>query len=124
MLRLSDPHQFLTKLIVLRSELCSDWQAIQCIVIGQIPQTCDGNVTAPYHVVMPCPGAMGPNIRLTINESFVAFSEDIITDYNDSYGLFTSCVMSRKHNTMSAFVIIETPNKHSSTCSNSRLNSQ
>ncbi len=30
-------------------------------------------------------------IKLAINEAFVAFSEDIMTDYNDSYGLFTHC---------------------------------
>ncbi len=40
-------------------------------------------------------------IKSIINEASVAFSEDI-TDYNDSY-------------TMSAFVIIETPNKDYST---------
>ncbi len=34
-----------TKLIVLRSEACSDWPAIQCVVIGRIPQEWDGNVT-------------------------------------------------------------------------------
>ncbi len=34
-----------TKLIVLRSEVCSDWPAIQCVVIGRIPQACDENVT-------------------------------------------------------------------------------
>ncbi len=33
-----------TKLIVLRSEVCSDWPAIQCIVIGRIPHACDRNV--------------------------------------------------------------------------------
>ncbi len=33
-----------SKLIVLKSEVCSDWPAIQCIVIGRIPQACDGNV--------------------------------------------------------------------------------
>ncbi len=38
----------------------------------------------------------------------VAFSEDIITDYNDLYCLFTHCVTPCKHNTMSAFVIRET----------------
>ncbi len=27
-----------TKLIVLRSEACSDWPVIQCVVIGRIPQ--------------------------------------------------------------------------------------
>ncbi len=34
-----------TKLIVLRSEVYADWPAIQCVVIGRIPQACDGNVT-------------------------------------------------------------------------------
>ncbi len=34
-----------TKLIILRSEVCSDWPAIQCVVIGRIPQAWDGNVT-------------------------------------------------------------------------------
>ncbi len=34
-----------TKLIVLRSEACSDWPAIRCVVIGRIPQACDGDVT-------------------------------------------------------------------------------
>ncbi len=33
-----------TKLIVLRSDACSDWPAIQCVVIGRIPQVWDGNV--------------------------------------------------------------------------------
>ncbi len=40
-----------TKLIVLRSEVCSDWPAIQCVVIGQIPK-----FYAPHGIVMPCPG--------------------------------------------------------------------
>ncbi len=30
-----------TKLIDLRCEVCSDWPAIQCVVIGRIPQACD-----------------------------------------------------------------------------------
>ncbi len=46
---------------------------------------------APYHVVMPCPGETRQTIKPIINKAFVAFSEDIITDYNDSYGLFTCC---------------------------------
>ncbi len=54
-------------------------------------------------------------IKPIINEAFVAFSEDIITDYNDLYGLFTCCAALHKHNTMSAFVIGETTNKHYST---------
>ncbi len=32
-------------------------------------------------------------IKPIINEAFVASSEDIITDYNDSYGLLTFCVV-------------------------------
>ncbi len=43
--RLSETRQFFTKLIVLRSETCSDWLAIRCVVIGRIPQAFDGNVT-------------------------------------------------------------------------------
>ncbi len=30
-----------TKLIILKSAVCADWPAIQCIVIGRIPQACD-----------------------------------------------------------------------------------
>ncbi len=47
--RLSEMSIF-TKLIVLRSKACSDWPAIQCVVIGRIPQALDGNVTPhlPY----------------------------------------------------------------------------
>ncbi len=33
--------QFLQSNIILRSEACSDWPAIQCAVIGRIPQACD-----------------------------------------------------------------------------------
>ncbi len=50
-------------------------------------------------------------IKPTINEAFVEFSGDIITDYNDLYSLFSRCIMPRKRNTMSAFVIVGTPNK-------------
>ncbi len=42
-----------TKLIVLRSEVCSDWPAIQCVVIGRIPQAWDGNVT-PLTILWCC----------------------------------------------------------------------
>ncbi len=42
--RLSETRKFFTKLIVLRSETCSDWPAIRCAVIGRIPQALDGNV--------------------------------------------------------------------------------
>ncbi len=60
-------------------------------------------------------------IKPIINEAFVAFSEDVITDYNDSYGLFTHCAAPCKHNTMSAFVIVETANKHYSTLLKTRV---
>ncbi len=33
-----------TKLIVVRSQACSDWPAIPCVVTAWIPQACDGNV--------------------------------------------------------------------------------
>ncbi len=57
-----------TNLIVLRSEVYSDWPAIQCVVIGRIPKVCDGN------------GNETKPIKPIMNEAFVAFSEDIITD--------------------------------------------
>ncbi len=58
-----------------------------------------------------------------INEAFVASSGDIITDYNDLYGLFTCRVASRRVNTtMSVFVIGETTNnKHYSTLLKTRV---
>ncbi len=34
-----------TKLIILKSEVCSDWPAIKYVVIGPIPQAYDENVT-------------------------------------------------------------------------------
>jgi len=47
-----------TKLIVLRSQVCSDWPAIRCVVIGRIPQACNGNVTPLTMLyVMLCPSA-------------------------------------------------------------------
>ncbi len=67
---------------------------------------------------LPCCDAMSrcdktKTIKPTINEAFVAFSEDILTDNNDSYGLFTRCAAPRR--AMSAFLIVEMPNKHYST---------
>ncbi len=52
--RYSLPHnsetcRFFTKIIVLKSEVCSDWPAIQCVVIGWISQACDKCYT-PYHI--------------------------------------------------------------------------
>ncbi len=48
LLHLSETLLFLqnfTKLIILKSEVCSDWPAIKCVVIGPIPQAYDENVT-------------------------------------------------------------------------------
>ncbi len=117
-----------TKLIVLRSEVCSDWPAIQCVVIGQIPQACDGNVM-PLTVLWCCvPARWDENNETHYNEAFVESSWDIITDYNDLYGLFMCCVASRRVNiTMSAFVIERRNDKQQAllyTAQNSCLNSQ
>ncbi len=103
--------QIFTKLIVLRNEVYSDWPAIQCVVIGRIPQAGDGNVMPlPYCDAMSwCDDTT--TLSPIINETFLASSGDIL---NDLYGLFKRCVASRRLNiTMSAFVIGEmTNNKH------------
>ncbi len=52
-------------------------------------------------------------IKPIINEAFVAFSGDLITDYNDLYCLFYASHL--VNITMSAFVIGEATNKHYST---------
>ncbi len=65
---------------------------------------------------LPCCDAVSRHdktktIKPIINEAFVAYSGDIITDYNDLYSLFTCRVASYRVNiTMSAFVIGETTN--------------
>ncbi len=99
------------------SQSSSFWEA-RCALIGQlssaywrIPQVCDGNVM----LLAISRRDEAKTIKPIINEVFVAFSEDIITDYNDSYGIFTCCIVPRKHNNISAFVFVETPNKHYST---------
>ncbi len=68
-----------TKLIILRSKACSDWPAIQCVVIGRIPQAWDRNVIIPLTYCDACPGKTRP----ITNKTFVASTWDIITDYND-----------------------------------------
>ncbi len=111
-------------------EVCSNWPAIHCIVIGWIPQECDVNVT-PLTMLwchVPVRRDETKTIKPIINEAFVAFSEDIITDYNDSYSLFTHFAAPHKHNTIcvfSAFVIVETAKQSLLyTSQNSHLNSQ
>ncbi len=108
------------KLTILRSEVFSDWPAIQCIVISRIPQVCDGNITPLTMLWCSVQARRDEKNKPTINEAFVTFSEDIITDY-DSYSLFLCCVAPRKHNTMTAYVIVETPNKHYSTLLKTRV---
>ncbi len=88
-----------TKLIVLRSEACSDWPANQCIVLGRIPQAWEGNVTPPYRIVMPSRCDDTKTIKPIINKTFVASSGDKITDYNDLCCLFFASryIATRKH---------------------------
>ncbi len=112
MLRLSETRQFLQSL--------SFWEARHAL-IGQLSSTLWLAEYLKRKTEMLCPlpycDAVSrrddtKTIKPIINEAFVVFSEVIITDYNASYGLFTCCATLRKHNTMSAFVIVETPNKH------------
>ncbi len=104
------------------------WEA-RCSLIGQLSSAlwlaeylkCVTEMLRP----LPCCDAVSrrderKKIKPTINEAFVTFIEDIITDY-DSYSLFLCCVTPRKHNTMTAYVIVETPNKHYSTLLKSRV---
>ncbi len=58
-------------------------------------------------------------IKPIIKEAFVAFSEEIITNYILTYTFFYA--LSRGYITMSAFVIVETPNKHYSTLLKTRV---
>ncbi len=117
------------------SEMCrflqssSFWEA-RCALIGQLSSALWlaeylKRVTEMLRPLPCCDAVSRRNetttIKPTINEAFVAFSDDIITDYNDSYGLFTRCAAPLKHNTMSSFVIVETPNKHYSTLLKTRV---
>ncbi len=60
----------------------SDWPAIQCVVIGQIPQACNRNKNDKTHY----------------KQGIFASSGDIINDYNDLYCLFTRHIASRSIN--------------------------
>ncbi len=88
-------------------------------VIGRIPQACDGNVT-PLTVLW-CVSRRDETktIKPIVNEAFVASSEDIITDYNDLYCLFTKhyhvCICDRRNDKQQALLY---------TAQNSRLNHQ
>ncbi len=111
-----------TKLIVLTSEVCSDqlsgalWLAEYLKHVTEMLRpfpSCDA-MSRPFFSLWSWHDET-KTIKPAINEAFVAFSEDIIADYDDSYSLFTRCATLHKHNTMSAFVIVETPNKRYST---------
>ncbi len=108
-----------TKLIVLRSEVCSDWPAIQCVLIGRIPQAWDGNVTPSPYCDAVSRRDDTKTIKPIINEAFIASSGDIITDYNNLYCLFTKhyhvCICDRRTNKQQVLLY---------TAQNSHLNSQ
>ncbi len=111
-----------TKLIVLRSEVCSDWPAIQCVVIGRIPQAWDGNVTPLTVLWCRVPVRQDKNNKTHYKWDICCIQWDIIADYNDLYCLFMRRVASRRVNiTMSAFVIGETTNKCYSTLLKTRV---
>ncbi len=104
-----------TKLIILRSEVCSDWPAIQCVWLAEYLKCVTEMLRSLPCCDVVCRCDDTKTIKPIINEAIVAFSEDIITDYNDSYGLF-KCYAVPRNITMSAFVIGEmTNNKHYST---------
>jgi len=70
-------HSYFTKLIALKGDVCSDWPAFQCVVIGLIPQACDGNVTLLTifrNTVSPQHGGSGNNttVRIKVTPSFFA----------------------------------------------------
>ncbi len=109
--RLSKAHRFL--------QSSSVWEA-RCALIGQLSSALS---LAEYlkretEMLRPSPYCDAVSqrndtktIKPFINQAFVAFSGDIIPDYNDSYCLSTRRVASRHVNiTMSAFVIGETTN--------------
>ncbi len=106
-----------TKLIVLRSEVCSDWPAIRCVVIGRIPQACDGNVTplpmlwcrVPAFLQSMVPARRDQNNKTRYKRGICCIQ------WGHNYWLqwlIRSFYALRRVNIMSAFVIIETPNKH------------
>ncbi len=109
-----------TKLIILRSEVCSDWPAIQCIVIGRIPQSCDGNVTPLTMLWCRVPARRDQNNKTRYKRSICAFGEDIRLIIM-THTVFLRVAPRRVNNTMSAFVIVETPNKHYSTLLKTRV---
>ncbi len=97
MLCLSETHRFL--------QSSSFWEARRAL-IGQLSSAlwlaeylkCEMEILPPS---LSCDAVSQRDdtktIKPIINEAFVAFSEDLITDYNYVYCLFTHCVAPRKH---------------------------
>ncbi len=92
----------------MRSEVCSDWTAIQCILIGQIPQVCDGNVTPLTVLWCRVQARRDQNNKTQYKQGICCIQ-------------WGHCAAPHKHNTLSAFVIGETPNKHYSTLLKDRV---
>ncbi len=73
--------------------------------LASYPVRCDWpNTSCETEMLRPLPSCDAVSqrddtktIKPIINEAFVAFSEDLITDYNYVYCLFTHCVAPRKH---------------------------
>ncbi len=102
----------------------SFWEARRALIgqlssalwLAETPQAWDGNVTPLTVLWCHVQARRHKNNKTHYKKAFVASSGDIITDYNYLYCLFMRCSSRRiKHNTMSAFVIVETLNKRYST---------
>ncbi len=90
----------------------------RCALIGQLSGALwlakylkHVNCYAPHRIVMPCDDTK--TIKPIKNKAFVASSGHIITDYNDSYGLFTRHICDRRNDKQQALLY---------TAQNSRLN--
>ncbi len=106
---LSETCQFFTKLIVLKTTVCSDWPAIQCIVIGRIPQVFDGNVTPltifgntqhPHISMVAAATArmkVTPSLRIHLSGVMQMFPHSDVDLWNISLGLrpFTDLIYAR-----------------------------
>ncbi len=118
MLRLSETRRFL--------QSSSFWEA-RCALIGQLTSALWFAEYLKRETEMLCPlpycDAVSrrdetKTMKPIINEAFVASSGDIITDYNDLYGLFKHyhvCICDRRNDKQQALL---------HTAQNSRLNRQ
>ncbi len=84
-----------TKFIVLRSKACSDWPAIQCIVIGWIPQAWDGNFIHLMlsHFIRAV--SRRDNTKTHYKRGICCIQWVIITDYNDLRPVHTGTYFAR-----------------------------